>query len=86
MTPADYTALAILGTFAAVAVLGGLRWIVRCILGLAAGCVVLMALSYFADVPRPSEIGRFINDSRIVRAMSSTMDGDGDVRASDDPK
>ena len=83
MTPADYTALAILGTFAVVAVLGGLRWIVRCLLGLAAGCAVLIALSHFADVPPPAEIGRFINDSRIVRAITGRVE-DGAVGANDE--
>ena len=85
MTPADYTALAIVGGFVAVGVLGGLRWIVRCLMGLAVGLAVLIALSHFADVPRPAEIGRFINDSRIVRAMTDAMDNGTDPRANDDP-
>jgi len=84
MTPADYTTLAILGTFTVVAVLGGLKWIVRCVLGLAAGCVVLMALSHFADVPPPAEIGRFINDSRVVRAITGAMDDESDARTNDE--
>jgi len=83
MTPADTAALAILGTFTAVAVLGGLKWIVRCVLGLAAGCAVLVALSYFADVPPPAEIGKFITDSRIVRAINEAMTSDSDARADD---
>lgn len=73
MTPADYTALAVLGTFAAIAVLGGLRWLFRSVLGLAVGCVVLVALSHFADVPPPAEIARFVNDSRIVRTITDSM-------------
>lgn len=73
MTPADTTALVILGAFAAVATLGGLRWLVRCVLGLAVGCAVLVALSHFADAPPPAEIGRFVSDSRIVRTIAAHL-------------
>lgn len=87
MTPADYTALAILGVFAAIAVLGGMRWLVRGLLGLAVGCAVLLALSHFAHVPPPVEIGRFIGTSRIVRAFTGRpAPAGGDMRADDEAR
>jgi len=73
MTPADTTALVILGVFVAVATVGGLRWLVRLVAGLAVGCAVLVALSHLADAPNPAEIGRFIGDSRIVQTLSSHL-------------
>lgn len=77
MTPADTTALVVLGAFVAISVFGGLRWLFRCAAGLAVGCAVLVALSYSADVPPPAELGRFVRDSRIVRAITERLESRG---------
>ena len=84
MTPADTTALAVLGVFAAIAVFGGLRWLFRCAAGLAVGCAVLVALSYSADVPPPRELGRFVRDSRIVRAITERLESHHSAARQDD--
>jgi len=68
------TALAVLGTFAVIALFGGLRWLVRCVAGLAVGCAVLVALSHLAHVPPPKQLGQFVRDSRIVRAITDRLE------------
>ena len=73
MTPADTTALAILGVFVALATFGGLRWLFRCVVGLAVGCVVLVTLSHLADVPAPARIARFMTDSSIVQTITDYL-------------
>ena len=74
MSAGDYIAIGVLGLFALLGVMGSLRWLIQAAIGVAVGCLVLIALSRAQSVPALGRVGALLNDGHITPSLTRQMD------------